>query len=347
MDTILVVDDDRLFLTLVRDELEKAGFGVKVAENAAQAQTALAEGGVDAIIMDVVMPEMDGMELLPKMRTTHPDIPVVVVSGRASFLTGVQAMRLGAVDFLRKPLNFEELARTVTDAIQRRREAPTGRGRLDQVTRLQDSAMELANMIHWDALGEFLKDSASFYQRVIDLIAVVLDVEIVSLMLVRESEGVLRIEQAKGLEAKVQEQAVCRVGEGISGRVAQTGKPLLIRDLSKDPEFGKRELRPRYRTNSLMSVPLKVNGKTIGVLNANNKVTGETFDEHDLAMFTTFSCLVSLSLATTQLFEQLASSVDDLAVTNARLARANVELEARLKELQALRTKSGRFQTRA
>jgi GAF domain-containing protein len=95
-----------------------------------------------------------------------------------------------------------------------------------------------------------------------------------------------------------------------------------------------------------MCVPLKVNGKCVGVLNANNKVTGETFDEHDLALFTIFSCLVSLSLATTQIFEQLISSVDELAVTNARLARANVELEARLRELQVLKSKSGRFEAR-
>src|SRR5574341_541942 len=121
MDTILVVDDDRLFLTLVREELEKAGFAGRVA--------------VQAILMDVVMPEMDGMELLPRLRAAHPDIPVIVVSGRASFLTGVQAMRLGAVDFLRKPLNFDELLRTVTAAIQQRREAPAGRGRLAQVAR--------------------------------------------------------------------------------------------------------------------------------------------------------------------------------------------------------------------
>jgi GAF domain-containing protein len=91
-----------------------------------------------------------------------------------------------------------------------------------------------------------------------------------------------------------------------------------------------------------MSVPLKVNGKTVGVMNANNKVSGGSFDEHDMALFTTFSCIVSLSLATAQLFDQLSASVDELAVTNARLARANAEMEARVKELQTLRGKSPR-----
>lgn len=342
MDTVLVVDDDKLFLGLVREELKKSGFDVAVAETALQAKDALAQRSVQAIIMDVVMPDTDGLELLPQFRKAYPTVPVIVVSGRASFLTGVQAMRQGAVDFLRKPLNFEELIRSVSAAIRNSREGSTQPSRLAQLARLQGSALELSNMIRWDTLGEFLKDNAALFQKVIELVASVLEVEIVSLMLVKEPEGMLRMVHAKGLDAEVQSRAVCPVGEGIAGSVAQTGEPLLIRDLAQDPTFGKRERNPRYRTNSLMCVPLKVNGKTVGVMNANNKVAGDAFDEYDLALFTTLSCIVSLSLATTQLFEQLTASVDDLAVTNARLARTNVELEAKLRELQALRGKGSK-----
>jgi CheY-like chemotaxis protein len=342
MDTVLVIDDDKLFLGLVREELRKAGFDVAVAETAPQARDALAQRPVQAIIMDVVMPEADGLELLPQFRKAHPTIPVIVVSGRASFLTGVQAMRQGAADFLRKPLNFEELIRSVTSAIKSSREGGAQPSRLAQLARLQGSALELANMIRWDMLGEFLKDNAALFQKVIDLVASVLEVEIVSLMLVKEPEGLLRIAHAKGLDPDVQSRAVCPVGEGIAGWVAQTGEPLLIRDLAQDATFGKRERNPRYHTNSLMCVPLKVNGKTVGVMNANNKVAGDAFDEYDLALFTTFSCIVSLGLATAQLFEQLTASVDDLAVTNARLARTNVELEARVRELQTLKGKGPR-----
>jgi len=339
MDTLLVVDDDKVFLSLARDELQKAGFEVAVAETAPQAKEVLAQRPIQAIIMDVVMPDMDGLELLPQFRAAHPNTPVIVVSGRASFLTGVQAMRQGAADFLRKPLNFDELIQSVSSAIRQSRAGKSQPLQMAQLGRLQESALELANMIRWDTLGEFLKDNAALFQRVIDLVGSVLDVDIVSLMLLKEPEGVLRIVQAKGLDPKIMQEAACPVGEGIAGKVAQSGEPLLIRDLSQDPTFGKRERNPRYRTDSLMSVPLKVNGKTVGVMNANNKATGGAFDEHDLAMFTTFSCIVSLGLATAQLFEQLTASVDELAVTNARLARTNVELEARVRELQTLRGK--------
>lgn len=342
MDTILIIEDERLFLTLVRDGLEKAGFAVRIAESAAQALRTLEREAIRAVILDVVMPELDGLEFLAELRAKHPAIPVVVVSGRDAPRTEREARRLGVVECLRKPLNVEELVGIVSQAISKDGAPPFGQPHLPQLALLQQSALELANMIRWDTLGEFLRDNASLYQRVIELIAVVLEVEIVSLMLVSEADGTLRIAQAKGLDPEVQREAVCAVGEGISGRVAQTGEPLLIRDLAQDSTFGKADLHPRYRTNSLMCVPLKVNGKTVGVMNANNKVTGKPFDENDLALFTTLSCLVSLSFATAQLFERLASSVDELAQTNARLARANLDLEARLRELQALRGQAAR-----
>ncbi len=337
MDTILIIEDERLFLTLARDALEKAGFAVRVAEKAPEALQILECEPVRAIILDVVMPELDGLGLLGGIRSKYPDIPVVVVSGRDAPRTEEEARCLGVVECLRKPLNVEEMVRIVSNAIAPEHRTPPEGTQLPQLARLQRNALELSDMIRWDTLGEFLTDNAAFFQRVIDLIAEVLEVEIVSLMLVTEPEGTLRIAHAKGLDQDVQREAVRALGEGISGRVAKTGAPLLIRDLSQDPVYGKSDLHPRYHTNSLMCVPLTVNGKTIGVLNANNKVTGKPFDESDLALFTTFSYLVSLSFAATQLFERLASSVDELAKTNARLARVNVDLEARVRELQALR----------
>ena len=337
MDTILIIEDERLFLTLACDGLEKAGFAVRIADNGTQALQILEREAIQTIILDVVMPELDGLDFLAGLRAKYPAIPVVVVGGRDAPRTEMEARRLGVVECLRKPLNIEELVEIVSGAISRAEVVPSEQPHLPQLALLQESAMELANMIRWDTLGEFLEDNASFYQRVIELIAVVLEVEIVSLMLVSEPDGMLRIAQAKGLDPEVQREAVCAIGEGISGRVAKTGEPLLIRDLSQDPTFGKADLHPRYRTNSLMCVPLKVNGRTIGVLNANNKKNGRPFDENDLALFTTFSCLVSLSFATTQLFDRLASSVDELAKTNARLAKANAELEEKVQELQALR----------
>jgi CheY-like chemotaxis protein len=340
MDTILVVEDEHPSLRLVQDALERAGLAVRTAESPQQAVQILEREPVHAILLDAVMQEADGLDLLTKLRAIYPEIPVVVVSGRGSPRTEQEAKRRGAAACLRKPLDGEDLVKTVRGAVMQAQAVPAERAQIPQLRRLQQCAMELADLIRWDRLGEFLKDNAVLFRHVIDLIADALQVEIVSLMLVTEPDGRLRIAHAKGLGAEVQQKAVRALGEGIAGRVAQVGEPLLIRDLSLDPVYGRIDLDPRYRTNSLMCVPIKVSGKTIGVLNANNKVDGTAFDENDLALFSTFSCLVSLSFAMAQLFDRLASSVDELAKTNARLVRANADLEARLRELQRLRRRA-------
>jgi GAF domain-containing protein len=250
-------------------------------------------------------------------------------------------MRLGAVDFLRKPLNFDELVRTVKSAIaQGQAEGEARPAPPASLDRLQRGALALSDMVQWGALAAFAKDQHPFFQRVVELVAEVLGVEIVSVMLVQESDGTLRIAHAAGLEPDIQRQAAPRVGEGIAGGVAKSGEPLLVKDVGKDPRFAGRKRHPRYRTDSLVCVPLKVNGKVVGVVNVNNKSTGEPFDEQDLAVLTALACLVSLGVAATQLFDQLTASVDELAATNARLARVTSELEARVKELHQLRGKS-------
>ena len=325
MDTVLVIDDDKLFLATVREELERAGFRFLGAETAAQAKEVLAREAVQVMLLDVILPDADGLELLPQLREAHPRVPIIVASARASYLSGIQAMRRGASDFLRKPMNFEELVSALQAAI-RNVPAPSGidPAQLEEVTRLQNGSQQLMNLIRWESLGTFQATPNAWYQRVIELAGSILDVEIVSLMLLGD-DGFLRIAQAKGLDPEIQRTTAVRLGEGIAGRVAETGEPLLIRNLSQDLTYGKKDQNPRYRTDSLVSVPLKVNGKIAGVLNANNKVNGGPFTEHDLAVLVALSGLVSLAMTAAQLYEKLTRSVDELAQANAKLARAALE----------------------
>jgi cell division protein YceG involved in septum cleavage len=162
-------------------------------------------------------------------------------------------MRLGAVDFFRKPLNFDELVRSVRNGIRQGRTELPSPMRLAALDRLQHGARALANLVRWDAPGAWLTDSGQFFQTVIDVLADVVGVEIVSLMLVQEGEGTLRIAQAKGLEPEVQRQATCRIGEGIAGGVAQAGEPVLIRDLAPEAATLEGYLFPStYRLTRLM-----------------------------------------------------------------------------------------------
>jgi len=339
METVLVVDDERLFLTLATDALSQAGYRVLTAESGPEALKLLEGEPVRVVVLDLVMPGLDGLDVLPLIKRLKPEVQVIVVSGKVELHSreALTSLRDWAFEFLKKPLNLDEFCQVVGKAVERGRLDGEQRRHFRQLERLTRSSMELANMIRWDTLGQFLLDNNLLFQKVIEFIALLLEVERVSLMLLDEGTQTLRIAYAMGLGEDLKRRTVIRIGEGIAGWVAKEGEPLLIEDFATETRFKESAFHPQFKTKSLISVPLKVNGKVIGVLNANNKISGEKFDQYDLALLATFSCLVALSFANAQLFDKLASSVDEVARVNKKLVRANLELQEKVRELEALR----------
>jgi DNA-binding NtrC family response regulator len=107
--TILVVDDDRAFRVAARTLLEDEGYTVLVASNGDEALSRLADQDVHLVLTDMVMERMTGLALLAQVRARYVDMPVIMVTGFGSIQNAVEAMRLGAADYLAKPHNNEEL----------------------------------------------------------------------------------------------------------------------------------------------------------------------------------------------------------------------------------------------
>ncbi len=106
--TILIVDDEKnIQLTLSR-ALSMEGYAVETAGGGREALEKIAAQPVDAVVMDVRMPDLDGLEVLERARQTRPDLPVVIMSGQGSLETVRQAFKLGAFDFLEKPITEKE-----------------------------------------------------------------------------------------------------------------------------------------------------------------------------------------------------------------------------------------------
>ena len=114
-----------------------------------------------------------------------------------------------------------------------------------------------------------------------EFISEMLDLNICSIMLTDELTGELSIKGARGLSDEVVNRTRIRASDSISGWVAIEGKPLLLDNLENSPHFVRLNAN-HYNTNSLLSLPLKIDGKVIGVVNLNNKKSGETFTKQDL-----------------------------------------------------------------
>ena len=117
---VLVVDDDAGMRDMLRGDLGERGFTVTVCGDAAEALERLATAEVDAIVTDLNMPRMNGVELCERIVANRPDVPVIVITAFGSLDTAVSAIRAGAYDFITKPFELDALVVALERAIQHR-----------------------------------------------------------------------------------------------------------------------------------------------------------------------------------------------------------------------------------
>ena len=120
MANILVVDDELGIRDLLSEILNDEGHSVDLAENATQARAARAGNSYDLVLLDIWMPDTDGVTLLKEWATAGVlTMPVIMMSGHASIDTAVEATRIGALDFLEKPITLQRLLHTVAQGLSR------------------------------------------------------------------------------------------------------------------------------------------------------------------------------------------------------------------------------------
>src|SRR5207248_3354516 len=116
---ILIVDDEPNVRLVFRTALESLHDEIVTAEDATAALEALAGASFDLVLLDLNMPVMGGMEVLRRLREGGNDVPVVIVTAHGSIPNAVEAMKLGAIDFLTKPIAPDALRRTVAEMLDR------------------------------------------------------------------------------------------------------------------------------------------------------------------------------------------------------------------------------------
>jgi diguanylate cyclase (GGDEF)-like protein len=150
---VLVVDDDQLIREMTRDALASEGFRVHLARSGAEALDWLGRNGpVELLLTDLSMREMDGFELMERVKRDSPSTEVVVLTGYASLESALQAMRMGAVDYLRKPVTPPEIVYCVKRTLLRRRllsenQALRGCIQAFEATRSLTSCLETADVL--------------------------------------------------------------------------------------------------------------------------------------------------------------------------------------------------------
>ena len=144
---ILIVDDDKAICDFMQSLLEKDGFIVKTLSDPTLVEDEVRQGDYHVLILDLMMPKMDGIEVLKKIRTIDSDIAVVIFTAHPNLDSAVASMKLDAVDYIKKPFNVEEfrevLARVerLLDVVDRVESSPS-------ISSLYKIAVALDSKIH-------------------------------------------------------------------------------------------------------------------------------------------------------------------------------------------------------
>src|ERR671923_1987037 len=125
--TILVADDDRAIRMVLNQALIRLGHDVRMTGNAATLWRWVAEGEGDLVITDVVMPDENGLDLIPRIKKIRPELRIIVMSAQNTLLTAVKATERGAFEYLPKPFDLRELVSVVERALSQPQAAPAPR----------------------------------------------------------------------------------------------------------------------------------------------------------------------------------------------------------------------------
>ena len=124
MSSILIVEDDITFSLMLTTWLGKKGFVVRSSSSVSDAKRRLGEEAFDLVISDLRLPDSDGIDLLKWLKSTHPSLPLIMMTSYAEIQTAVQAMKLGAADYIAKPLNPDELLGKIKELVHVEEKAP-------------------------------------------------------------------------------------------------------------------------------------------------------------------------------------------------------------------------------
>ena len=122
---LLLIDDDAELCAMLREYLEPEGFGAETAENGQSALERLARGGIDLVVLDVMLPGLSGFEVLRRLRATSR-VPVLMLTARGEEIDRVVGLEMGADDYLAKPFSPRELVARIRAVLRRMADAPAG-----------------------------------------------------------------------------------------------------------------------------------------------------------------------------------------------------------------------------
>jgi len=299
---ILIADDNRDIREFLEQAvLTPAGYRVRSVGDGLSALTLARELLPDLVITDLQMPGLQGLDLVRRLRLDRPTLPVILMTSEGSEQVAIETLRAGAADYLAKPFEAEQLLAAVGRALA---EGRRWRTLEEEQADARHSAATLERRLQeFEALSLIgrtvtaVLDLDTVLTTVVEAAVRLTGAEEGSLLLLDAKTGELYMRASKNFDEEFARTFRLHVQDSLAGQVVATGEPVVLDE--KSPQ----KIKTSYLVHSLLYVPLRVRGKTIGVLGVDNRKAGRTLTTEDLAVMLAMADYAAIAIDNAQLYQ--------------------------------------------
>jgi CheY-like chemotaxis protein/HPt (histidine-containing phosphotransfer) domain-containing protein len=304
-DRILIIDDDPGMHGMLQISLAPLGYNVVAAENGRQGLEMLEAEPFSVVILDIMLPDLDGIEILRRIREQWPEIEVIMLTAYASLETAIEAVRLGAYDYVTKPFRLD----AIRSAIKRSMEKQHLMARL---TAIQDLSREMALSLDVHQVAE----------TVLDFVGRVLKFQNCGLWLIDGQKDELYQLAARGTEQGAVPALSLSKEKVIIAIVARSGEPLYVPNVRQVPKY----MTVGSVNQAALAVPLRLKERVIGVLNVES-AEADAFGADDVRLLSTLAAQAAVAIENARLHEQAQKEITERRQAEGALQQRTRELE--------------------
>ncbi len=292
---VLVVDDESELTTILVEALEGQGYGAVGYTSGVQALQDLQQQNFDVLLTDLMMPEMDGITLFQKALKIDPHLIGIIMTGQGTIQTAVDAMKLGALDYVLKPFRMQTLLPVLTRAFNARH--------------LQLENLQLRETIAIHGLSQtiaFTLEPQTVLSKLADAALQQSEADEVSILLPTADGKELYVAAVRGERREQLLGQRIPLEKSISSWVAREREPLILNGEVHDERFI--ALWPRPEIRSSISVPMQVANKMVGVINLNVTSKSRPFTPGQMKALTILASSAASALESASLFVQVRNA---------------------------------------
>ncbi|MDD5674746.1 MAG: response regulator [Chitinivibrionales bacterium] len=287
---LLVVDDEKAICTILGQYLQKNNYTVFTAGSGDEALKIIEQNKIDLVLTDIKMPGMSGVELLKWIREHNRSIPVLITTGFPTLDSAIEALKLGAFDYLTKPFHLEEIGEKIKRALSSKR--------------LEEENLLFSKLV---SLHEVTKVLASTHQ-LLELHYKILDF---SMKISRSDGGALMLHKESNrpfltdTSPAPYDRSFWDDGQfyDLNAWVVKNGEPLIMEANPSKTLAG--FIRLPAQVQSYIAFPLKTSSRTLGVLNLVRSLGNDSFSNVDLEIITVLASQASISIENVRLYQDI------------------------------------------